>query len=509
MRPFKNVFAQPKPGALIVVAIVASVCLSNSACLWAAGTATYIQSNSSTPQSPESSVATKFTGAQTAGDLNVVVAGWNDGTATVKSVTDTNGNIYTLAVGPTVISGAASQSIYYATNIAAAAAGGNTVTVTFSTAASYADIRILEYSGVSSFSPVDVTAASSGNSATSSSGSATTTNASDLIIGANLVATTTSGPGSGFTERMITSPDGDIAEDEMAAATGSFSATAPLSSSGYWIMQMVAFKVGDAISACDLNADGVVNVEDAQMASDMDPLVDTMICTAPGGYCNSVFWQNVLNAALGQACSLTFLGVPSSPINVGNVTVGTTGVQSTSLTATGSGSTIISQVTVTPATFTVSGLTLPYTLSAGNSAPFSVSFTPTGTGTVSGTVAFTTNSNGEALNSPLSVPLSGTGVTVTAHSASLSWTASTTSGVSTYNVYRITSSSSTAPATPYPSLVSGLPATGTGAVCSGTACSYTDTSVTAGTSYWYYATAVSNGVESGPSNSAQAVIPTS
>ena len=52
--------------------------------------------------------------------------------------------------------------------------------------------------------------------------------ANDLIFGANLVQTTTSGPGSGFTKRMLTSPDGDIAEDQLVAAIGSYSATAPL-----------------------------------------------------------------------------------------------------------------------------------------------------------------------------------------------------------------------------------------------------------------------------------------
>ena len=88
---------------------------------------------------------------------------------------------------------------------------------------------------------MDVIAASSGNSGTSSSGAVTTTNPTDLIFGANLVQTITSGAGSGFSSRMITSPDGDIAEDRMVTATGSYSATAPLSS-GQWIMQMVAFR---------------------------------------------------------------------------------------------------------------------------------------------------------------------------------------------------------------------------------------------------------------------------
>ncbi len=203
---------------------------------------TYVQGNFATPQTPQTTVSVTFTTAQVAGDLNVVVVGWNDSTAVVSAVTDSKGNTYTRAVGPTVQSGLASQAIYYAKNIASAAAGTNTVTVTFATAATSPDIRILEYSGADPANPVDVTAASSGNSTTSSSGSASTSNATDLIFGANLVQTMTTGPGSGFTQRLLTSPDGDIAEDQMVTATGNYSATAPVSPSGAWIMQMVAFR---------------------------------------------------------------------------------------------------------------------------------------------------------------------------------------------------------------------------------------------------------------------------
>ena len=165
-------------------------------------TISYVQGNSATPQTPQTTVGVTFTAAQAAGDLNVVVVGSNDTTAVVNSVTDTSGNAYARAVGPTITTGFSpnlSQSIYYAKNIGAAAAGANSVTVTFSTAAVYPDIRILEYSGADPNKPVDVTAASSGSSLSSSSGSATTTNATDLIFGANTVYTYTSGPGSGFT----------------------------------------------------------------------------------------------------------------------------------------------------------------------------------------------------------------------------------------------------------------------------------------------------------------------
>ena len=96
-----------------------------------------------------------YTKAQTAGNLNVVVVGWNDSTAQISSVTDSKGNVYALAAGPTAQTGTATQAIYYASNIAAAAASGNTVTVTFNTAAVYPDIRIAEYSGIDPAAPVD------------------------------------------------------------------------------------------------------------------------------------------------------------------------------------------------------------------------------------------------------------------------------------------------------------------------------------------------------------------
>ena len=183
-----------------------------------------------------------FTSAQTAGNLNVVVVGWNDTTAAVSSVIDSKGNVYTRAVGPTARSGQLSQAIYYAKNIQGAAANTNTVTVQFSVPAQYADIRILEYSGLDPVNPVNATAAATGTNATSSSGAAITTSASALIFGANTVATTTKGAGSGFANRVITSPDGDIAEDRIVSATGSYTASAPLTKAGPWVMQMVAFR---------------------------------------------------------------------------------------------------------------------------------------------------------------------------------------------------------------------------------------------------------------------------
>jgi chitodextrinase len=200
----------------------------------------YVQSNSTSPNNPSlTNLSTTFTAAQRAGDLNVVAVAWGTN-ASISSLTDTAGNTYTLAVGPTVFGG--QNAIYYAKNIVAAAAGANTVTVTFSAAVGDPDIRVAEYSGISTTSPLDVTVAATGSGTLTNSGSVTTTNANDLLVGANLVGSTTTGPGTGFTQRVISGEDGDILEDEIVSTVGAYSATAPISPSGTWIMQMAAFK---------------------------------------------------------------------------------------------------------------------------------------------------------------------------------------------------------------------------------------------------------------------------
>jgi hypothetical protein len=191
-------------------------------------------------------VKVPYTAAQYAGHLNVVVVGWNDTNARINSVTDSMGNVYQLAVGPTLLSGTLSQSIYYAKNIAAATAGANTVSVTFNTAAQYPDVRILEYYGVDPVNPIDVTVASSGNSGSSGTGAVSTINPVDLLVGANITWSLTSGPGANFTSRLLTSPDGDIVEDRVVKVAGSYSASAPLVSSAGWVMQLVAFRAGPA-----------------------------------------------------------------------------------------------------------------------------------------------------------------------------------------------------------------------------------------------------------------------
>ena len=361
----------------VLLAAVALICGLHPVTLLAAPTISYVQGNYAAPQTPQTTVNVTFTAAQVSGDLNVVVVGWNDSTATVGSVRDSKGNVYTRAVGPTVVSGLLSQSIYYAKNIASAAAGSNLVTVTFSTAAAYPDIRILEYSGADPNNPVDVTAANSGNSTTSSSGSATTTNATDLVFGANIVATTTTGPGSGFTRRLLTSPDGDIAEDRMVTATGSYSATAPVKPSGRWIMQMVAFGTGASFTISASPASLSI-VQGNQGTS-------TITTTVSGGF-NSAISLSATGAPTGTTISFnpSTIPAPGSGASTMTITVGaSTPVGAYPITVTGNGggsqqSTTVTLTVTAPPNFAITASPASLSIAQGNQGTSTVTTTISG-----------------------------------------------------------------------------------------------------------------------------------
>ena len=179
--------------------------------------------------------------AELASDTNVVIVGWNDATSLINSVTDSAGNVYQVAA-PLVRGTKLSQAVYYAANIKAAAAGANRVTVVFSQSASVPDVRVLEYSGLDPASPLDGVVSGSGSSSSANSGTVATSGASDLLVGGGTTQTFFSAAGGGFTKRVITSPDGDIAEDRSVTAAGNYNATASLGASGAWVMQLVAFK---------------------------------------------------------------------------------------------------------------------------------------------------------------------------------------------------------------------------------------------------------------------------
>ena len=203
-------------------------------------TVAYVQGNSRNDGVSLQTISRPFTAAQTAGDLIVVAVGWGSTWLTVNSISDSKGNTYVLAVGPTTVGTAGSQSIYYAKNIAAAAANTNTVSVTFSATVDWPNLRIMEYSGLDTVNPLDVAAGNTGNSGTSSV-SVTTTNANDLLVATNYVGSVTLSADPAYTQRMITD-GGEIVEDKIVSASGSYTATASLDGTTTWLMQMAAFK---------------------------------------------------------------------------------------------------------------------------------------------------------------------------------------------------------------------------------------------------------------------------
>src|SRR5262249_48847184 len=150
------------------------------------------QASHKSPFTNLSSIFQAYGSAQIAGDLYVIVISWEASAGSVQSITDTSGNTYRLAFGPTTLSGIASQSIYYAQNIRAAAAGANTVTITFAAAVPHPDMRIIEYSGIDPNYAFDVAAAATATGGTTpNSGNLTTTSANEVLVGANVISKST------------------------------------------------------------------------------------------------------------------------------------------------------------------------------------------------------------------------------------------------------------------------------------------------------------------------------
>jgi glucose/arabinose dehydrogenase/chitodextrinase len=225
----------------LVVPDVAQAYTANFSVVSAPAPLAFVQVNAATPPTNQTQVPVAYANAQVAGDTNILVVGWSNATSNITSVTDSAGNVYQLAV-PTARGTGVSQAIYYAKNIKSAAAGTNTVTVTFNTATPYVDLRALEYSGLDLVNPFDVGASASGTSTSANSGAVTTTTAHELIFGAGTTIGGFSAAGSGFSTRIITSPDLDIAEDRFVTTTGSYSGTASLGGSAAWVMQVATFR---------------------------------------------------------------------------------------------------------------------------------------------------------------------------------------------------------------------------------------------------------------------------
>ena len=181
--------------------------------------------------------------------------------------------------------------------------------------------------------------------------------------------------------------------------------------------------------------------------------------------------------------SSTSLAFGNEPLDM------TSAAQTVTLSNTGSAALNITNVAITGANsgdFAEVAATCGTSLARGANCTIGVTFTPSLASGETASVTITDNASG----SPQTVSLSGTG----AHDVILSWTASGTSGIVGYNVYRGTTSGgeSTTP-------LNSTPINGT---------TYTDTDVTARATYYYVVTAVgSGGVQSTASGETVATVP--
>ncbi|PYX10196.1 MAG: hypothetical protein DMG88_03455 [Acidobacteria bacterium] len=107
----------------------------------------------------------------------------------------------------------------------------------------------------------------------------------------------------------------------------------------------------------------------------------------------------------GTGASAGMLSASPSSVNFGTAAPGNSVTQLEALTNTGTSNVTVQQISANGAGFSVSLAALPWSLAPGQSANFSVSFTPTAGSTSSGSVSIISN----AYDSTLSIPLTGAG----------------------------------------------------------------------------------------------------
>ena len=178
------------------------------------------------------------------------------------------------------------------------------------------------------------------------------------VGGANLNITQLAGPGTGFSLSGLALPL-TLAPGKSTAFTASFTPTSGTSSSGSLML-----------------------VSNAPNSPTTIPLSGT---------------------GSAQVLQLT----PSTTsLSFGSLALNASATQSVTLTNTGNAAVSISQVNVAGSGFTLNGSAPLVTLSAGQAASFSVTFTPTVAGNATGSASVVST----AANSPLSISLSGVGV---------------------------------------------------------------------------------------------------
>jgi hypothetical protein len=187
-----------------------------------------------------SATTATFPGPSNPGDLIVVSSYWSSQAVSVTSVTDTKGNTYNLAIGPTNWGGASYRgATYYASNIAGGGAA-TTITITYSGAQGGTITFAAEYSGVATFNPLDQVSAQTGTGTVLNSGTVATGQGTELIYGFGMSAgvATIDPP---YTARSVLS--NNFIADRTVFRTGYYSVTGT-NANVAWLCQMATFRGG-------------------------------------------------------------------------------------------------------------------------------------------------------------------------------------------------------------------------------------------------------------------------
>lgn len=220
----------------------------------------------------------------------------------------------------------------------------------------------------------------------------------------------------------------------------------------------------------------------ATQTSDNGTLFTVAVSNAVGSVTSSPAILSV-NTTPGQ--------LTSNPISLtfGTVSIGTVSTASVTLSNASNAYITISNVSISGAGFNASGVPSGIILAPGQDATSHVVFAPSGIGGVAGSLTISC----DAVGSPTTIPLSGTGIEPP-HSVSLTWDPSTSS-VFGYYVYRALATDAYGPYT----RLNATPITTT---------QYTDLTVVPGQIYRYWVTAVDLDTLQSPfSDSALAIIP--
>ncbi len=381
VRPFRLWGSVPVLLALVSLLMPARVQGSGAA---------YVQAAAKASSGTAKTLSLSFPANTTAGNLIVVAFDYTSGAAP-SSVSDTQGNVFTPVGNQLNSPGGALSRVYYANTIKG---GADTVTVTLTANSSWIELYLAEYTGIDPVNPIDAQAGASGSTSAVSSGNATTTVAGDVIFG-YCVGDWKCTVGSGFSARSTL--NGNLIEDKVAGAAGSYAATGTATRG--WTMQMVALKAASGtvgappVITSATSATGKVGTAFSYQITATNSPTSYGATGLPAGLSVNTASGLISGTPTGAGTSSVTLSATNAG-GTGNATLTLTvnpapPVITSATTATGTLGTAFSyQITATnsPTSFGATGL--PAGLSV-NSASGLISGTPTGAGTSSVTLSAT------------------------------------------------------------------------------------------------------------------------